>query len=112
MGLSSGRHATVIRRWSGFCCLSTQVVGWRYVLIAVSTIDSELPDGFSVRELRPGSAHVKPVVKSLVIEWPGLDGGLQRSILGSPASGGSFDLVVKSLVKNGLVWTGGSRGRF
>ena len=33
----------------------------------------------------PGSGgKVKLVVKSLVIEWPGLDGGLRRPIWGPP----------------------------
>ena len=51
---------------------------------------------------------MKLVVKSLVIEWPGLDGGLQRPIWGPPGrgppgSGGRVKLVVKSLV---IEWPG------
>ena len=46
---------------------------------------------------------MKLVVKSLVIEWPGLDRGLRRPIWGpsgrgSPGSGGEVKFVVNSLV--------------
>ena len=57
----------------------------------------------------PGSGgKVKLVVKSLVIEWPGLDGGLRRPIWGPPGrgppgSGGKVKLVVTSLV---IEWPG------
>ena len=51
---------------------------------------------------------MKLVVKSLVIEWPGLDGGLRRPIWGPPGRGrpgsrGNVKLAVKSLV---IEWPG------
>ena len=51
---------------------------------------------------------MKLVVKRLVIEWYGLDGGLQRPIWapsgrGPPVFGGKVKLVVKSLV---IEWPG------
>ena len=55
---------------------------------------------------RPSSGiwrKVDLVVKSLVIEWLGLEGWLRRQILGGPrgpppGSGGTVDLVVKRVV--------------